>query len=395
MEKRQKLFLYLLKTTVLTILFFAAVYFENAQQQRLFVLAALFILYLLTGFARCFINRESSFHHLSFILDIAFVYILEQNSRLLINYTFHTFYISIILEAVLLLEFKRGMIIGAAAVLISMIKYGYLIYYRFSLSNISQMAFFMMVNVLVLLSAGFAKHNREEKRKKDILYTELLDAHKRLKRYIYEVNRLTVVEERNRIARDIHDTLGHNMTALIMQLQMAEHFLNENASKVEKMIVDAKATARDSLSGIREVVETLRGSDTVLFSLKDIKNLVREFSQKTGTGIKLDINGEDTIKCSAANMVLYRILQEAMTNSIRHGKASCIQIKLDYAVSSVEFYVIDNGVGAEDIKEGFGIKGIKERVAAFGGEVEFGGNNGFYIKGILYLEGENDKSTVG
>ena len=77
-----------------------------------------------------------------------------------------------------------------------------------------------MVNVLILVVTGFAQYNKEERERKDILYKELLDAHKKLKQYADEVNRLSVVDERNRIARDIHDTLGHNMTALIMQLQM-------------------------------------------------------------------------------------------------------------------------------------------------------------------------------
>lgn len=387
--------LYLLKAIILSILFCAAVYFENAQQQRLFVLVAVFVLYLALGFGRGFINRESKLYYLSFIIDLALVYTLEYNSRLLINYFFHSFYIIILLEAALTLGLRRGITIGTAAVLASLIKYVYLIYYKFNLSNVSQLAFFLMVNVLILVIAGFAQQSKEEKERKDVLYKELLDAHRKLKQYTNEVNRLTVVEERNRIARDIHDTLGHNMTALIMQLQMAEHLLKEDAPRAEVLLVNAVVTAKDSLAGIREVVETLRGVDTELSPAESIKKLISEFAIKTGVEIGLDITGEADIQASAANIAVFRIIQEAMTNAVRHGKATSISVRLDYYCGSIEFCVADNGSGAENVNEGYGLKGIRERVEAFGGKVEFGVNDGFYIKGIMYLEEKNDKSAVG
>ena len=266
--------------------------------------------------------------------------------------------------------------------------YIYLVYYKFNLSNVSQLAFFLMVNVLILIVAGFAQHNKEERERKDLLYKELLDTHKRLKQYTDEVNRLFVVEERNRIARDIHDTLGHNMTALIMQLQMAGHLLKEDSNKAEELLSGSVKTARDSLAEIREVVETLRGTGTVLAPV-DFPNisrkLVSEFSARTGVEIKLEITGEADVQDSAANIAVYRIIQEAMTNAVRHGKATMISVQLDYTKEAVTFCVADNGNGAENVKEGYGLKGIRERAEAFGGNVEIGSEDGFYIKVLLHM----------
>jgi signal transduction histidine kinase len=382
MEKRKRL-LYLLKAIILTILFCVAVYFENAQQQRLFVLVAVFVLYLAVGFSRVLFKCDSNIYYLSFIIDILLVFAIEYNSRLLINYFFHSFYIIILLEAALTLGLRRGITIGAAAVLVSLIKYAYLIYYKFNLSNVSQLSFFLMVNVLILAIAGFAQLNKEEKERKDALYKELLDAHRQLKQYTDEVNRLSVVEERNRIARDIHDTLGHNMTALIMQLQMAEHLLKDDVSKAAPLLTDSVKTAKDSLTGIREVVETLRGGDTSHITVESIKKLVNEFSEKTGVEIELDIKGVAAVQDSAVNIAVFRIVQEAITNAVRHGKATRISVSLDYCADGIEFYIMDNGEGKVDVKEGYGLKGIRERVEAFGGRVEFGTDKGFYIKGIL------------
>ena len=80
---------------------------------------------------------------------------------------------------------------------------------------------------------------KKKKRKKTFCIRKLLDTHKKLKEYTDEVKRLYVIEERNRIARDIHDNLGHNMTALIMQLQMSEHYLNlNNQPKSQELLIE-------------------------------------------------------------------------------------------------------------------------------------------------------------
>lgn len=389
MIKGTKGYLYLLKIIISTILFSSAIYFENAQQQRLSILVSVFILYLVIGCIRCFIKSDINFYYLSFLIDIILVYFLEYNSRLLINYFFHSFYIIILLEAAISLSFRKGIAIGVITVLVSLIKYGYLIYYKFNFSNVSQLAFFLMINILILVVAGFAQRNNEEKERKDILYRELLDTHKQLKQYVDEVNRLNVVEERNRIARDIHDTLGHNMTALIMQLQMAEHLIKEDIPRAEELLANAAKTAKNSMTGIREVVETLRGAESPIPS-EAIGSMIKEFSEKTGVTIKFQIIEESTTQVTTANLALYRIIQEALTNAIRHGKATEISVSLNYTVDSIGFQVTDNGIGADVVKEGYGLKGIRERVKAFGGTIEFGSINGFYIQGILYSEEKND-----
>ncbi len=395
---RAKKLLYLLKFILSAALFCGAVFFENAQQQRLVLLVFIFAAFLASGFARCRISQEKLYFYLTFYLDIALIFLMEQNSRLLINYFFHSFYIIVLLEAALSLSLRRGILVGAAAVVISLIKYGYLIYYKFNLANVSQMAFFLLVNVLILVIAGFAQHNREERQKKDVLYRELLDAHRQLKQYSDEVGRLSVVEERNRIARDIHDTIGHNMTALIMQLQMAEHLQREDAARAAELLASAVTTAKDSLSGIREVVETLRGDETT--DPKDaIRLLTVEFAGKTGAAIHLNITEDEEgvpvenpsgIRKPAADMALYRIVQEALTNAVRHGKATEISVDIKYLPKEIRFRISDNGTGAAEIKEGFGLKGIRERAEAFGGKVTIRSGRGFSIEGVTYLEEKHD-----
>ncbi len=442
MEKNIK-YLYVLKAMLITILFTGALYFENAAKQRLITLFVIFIFFFINTTLKYFMRNKEKLYLASFLFDILLVFSLEQNSRLLINYFFHSFYIIIVLESTLLLSLKKGLSIGVITVIISIIKYAYLIYYKFNLSSVSQMAFFLMVNILILSVATFAQYNKSEREKKDVLYKEVLDAHKKLKSYTEELKRLSIIEERNRIARDIHDNLGHNMTALIMQLQMAEHYLNKDNIKSEELIKNSIQTAKDGMKNIREVVETLRvyenssnfgkeiNGDKAEYKnidnvkkLSDIKKLIEEFAEKTGVEIHLNIKNEDDRRArisfesskstnefvynlnennisqnSKINTALYHILQECLTNAVRHGKSTKIWIEINITNNLINFSVKDNGSGAENIKniegikEGYGLKGIRERVEAFRGNIEYCFNkdhSGFLVKGILYLEEIND-----
>lgn len=405
MKKNEKhLYLYILKLILSSILFMSALYFENAQQQRLYVLVALFSLFLINSIIKYYINKQSKLYFFSLILDVVLIYFLELNSRLLINYFLHSLYIIILFEASITLQIKKGTIIGVLIILVSMIKFIYLVYYKFNFSNISQMIFFLIANGLILVIAIFAQYNKEEKEKKGILYKELLDTHKKLKESTDRVKRLSVVDERNSIARDIHDNLGHDMTALIMQLQMSEHYLNQNNPiKSKELLVQSIKSAKDSLNGIREVVGTLRGTDTTYYHDKAIKILVDKFSEKTGVAIDLKIAGIITHNYEA-DTAIYHILQECLTNAVRHGKAKRIIIELDYSDTILRFNIMDNGIGVKFIQEGYGMKGIKERVKEFNGNVEFRSLDGFCVTGSIYLnkgkyviyngEANNDKITI-
>ncbi len=372
----------ILKILILSILFILAAYFENAQQQRLFTLISVFLLLIANNILKYFLNEKRRFYFVLFAVDLALIYILETNSRLLINYFLHSFYIIILFEAAVTLEIKRGIIIGIADILVSMVKFIYLTYFRFNLSSISQMVFFFTISILILIVAIFAQYNSQEKEKKDMLYRELLDAHKKLKEYTGEVQRLSAVEERNRIARDIHDNLGHSMTALIMQLQMAEHYLMTDSPKSQELIADSVKAAKDNLSGIREVVETLRGTGQHASPADALRGLAEKFSESTGTVIDLKIEGTMPDNQKIFNAI-YHILQEAMTNAVRHGKASEIVAEINYFDGVVRFIIRDNGIGTDNITEGYGMRGIRERVKELNGDVEFKSENGFIVSGYL------------
>ncbi len=391
MIKKDRL-IYLSKIIILSLLFYGAITFENAKGSRLYLLMLIFGIYLVIGIIRLAFLKKSEFRKnkalvLTFILDIASIYLLEHYSRFQINYFFHSFYIILLLEISVILDRKNSLMISIITVIISLIKYTMLVNYMPNLVNISQMAFFTLLNILILIIAAFAQYYRKEKEKTDKLYKELLHTHKRLKEYADEVEKLTIIEERNRIARDIHDTLGHSMTAIIMEIEMAYHLMNDDLDKAKQFLDNAKASSREGLVKIREVVETLKPDDKIIGGISSIKELICEFSSKTGIDINLKING-NIIKVSyEVNLVLYRTIQEALTNAVRHGKAAGINVLLQFSNKQVNFIISDNGLGCNDVIHGFGLKGMKERINSLNGKLETESNDGFTVKGYLPIGG--------
>lgn len=381
-DKSFKVFM-LIKILILSLIFYTAVYFENVSGERFYTLILIFIAYIILGVIRRKLCNKYSALFISFFIDILLIFLLEHNSRFLINYFFHSFYIVIILEASLTLKRDKSLLISIITVLVSIIKSIMLIYYKSNLANISEMAFFVLINVLTLIITSFAQYNKEEKEKKELLYKELLKAHKKLKEYADRVERLTIIEERNRIARDIHDTLGHKMTVLIMQLEMSSYMIDEDIEKAKQLIENAKKQAREGLLSIRKVVETLRINENVSRGIDFIKQMVDEFSKKTGSEVELKIKGNQIKMPSNVDIALYRIVQESLTNAVRHGKASKIDVEIVFRENSVNFCIKDNGTGVENIKEGYGLKGMRERVEHLKGKVMFESRDGFEVKGYL------------
>ncbi|MTI67269.1 MAG: sensor histidine kinase [Firmicutes bacterium] len=375
----------LIKILFLAVLFFLAMQYEQAQIHRIYVLTITFLCFLLIGIFRVYLNKI--YYSYSFLIDIGLVFFLEHNSRFLLNYFFHSFYIIIIIEVSLYLKRKESIILGLIAVIFSTIKYILLVYYNYNLSSISQMIFFLTISIFILVVINLLKHFKKEKEKNEKLYKELAITHKKLKEYTKKVEELTVIEERNKIAREIHDTLGHSMTSLIMQMEMASHILDKEPNKAKDLINEGKKSARDGLLKVREVVETLKPNKEMTKGIESIIKLIDEFSKKCNVIIKKDID-----KFSLPpdySLALYRIIQESLTNSLRHGKANNIKIKLKKE-DKIYFEIKDNGKGSKKIKKGYGLKGIKERVKSLNGNVEFISENGFIVKGYIPMGGKYD-----
>jgi signal transduction histidine kinase len=193
-----------------------------------------------------------------------------------------------------------------------------------------------------------------------------------LERYAAQVAELSTAEERNRVAREIHDSLGHHLTAVAIQLEKAEAFRELDPVASSRALSDARWSAGRALTEVRESVSALREARPFSLS-RSLTDLVRHLGDDRLT-VSLDLLGDELTHGSAALAALYRAAQEALTNARRHGRATRVRVTVEYGEGEVRLTVTDNGAGftvaSADPGSGSGLRGMRERVEALGGLVE-------------------------
>jgi signal transduction histidine kinase len=198
---------------------------------------------------------------------------------------------------------------------------------------------------------------------------QLIAAHGQLQQYALQVEDLATVQERNRIARDIHDSLGHALTALNVQLQTVLKLWDVDPSGAKSFLTKAQRLGEIAIKEVRQSVRTLRIEVRQEEPLeKAIAALAEDFRQSTGISVLTKIQIE-TVLSQQIVKAIHRIVQEALTNICKHAQATTVEIQLRTTSTHVCLSVTDNGAGfvPDFIPQGFGLQGMQERVAALGG----------------------------
>lgn len=224
---------------------------------------------------------------------------------------------------------------------------------------------------------------------------ELQEAYTQLELYAKEAEKMVETRERNRLAREIHDTLGHALTGIITGIEacMALMDVAPDATKIQmKAIADV---ARQGITDVRRSVNALRPDALEKFNLEEaLENVVGEMRGATGAEIiyhcSVPLNGFNQDE----EEIIYRIVQESITNAIRHGKASRVWIDINRYHYLMRIAIRDNGIGCKNIKKGFGLHHMEERLDMLHGNLCYNGEDGFVIEAQIPLrwgsEGEND-----
>ncbi|MDE7167910.1 MAG: hypothetical protein K2O28_03575 [Clostridia bacterium] len=197
----------------------------------------------------------------------------------------------------------------------------------------------------------------------------------RLEETSEELTATKVFEERNRIAKDIHDTAGHSMTTVIMQTEAAKLLIDENPQEAKNRIISANIQAKNALEQMRESVHLLAGRDKV----HPLKEEVEEVIAQTidGTDVKARYDLDDAQPDPETYRVIVNSLKELLSNGIRHGNATAFYVELKARNDELTLLVSDNGKGVKgEIKEGFGLKGIREKAERLGGKCWLSGEEG-------------------
>ena len=219
---------------------------------------------------------------------------------------------------------------------------------------------------------------------------DLNESQKKLQKAYELVAEVTALEERQRIAKEIHDTAGHSITTVIMQTETAKRIIDSNPEEAKSKIVAANLQAKHALEELRDSVHLLSGR-TEKHTLKTaLQNILNE--SMDGTGIVIRSAIEDAQVSESKFRFLCNSLKEGISNGLRHGGATAFYFELS-VTEKIEFLLSDNGKGlnGEMLKAGFGLSAMKDRVKHFGGAVEFKTEEeeGFEIRIILPLDKED------
>ncbi len=231
---------------------------------------------------------------------------------------------------------------------------------------------FVVVFTRLVIAAEEAQHEAEQ------LAAQLEEANKQLAAYATQAEELATTKERNRLAREIHDNLGHYLTVVNVQIKAAKAIMTSNPDKAQDALSKAQTLTEEGLSAVRQSVAALREDPLGERPLPAaIQDLLLE-TQNSGIVAEFELRGEYTPQDSKTELTLYRAVQEGLTNVRKHAHASRVDVTLDYSSPQfTQLIIADNGVGADRTATGgFGLLGIQERVTLLGGGFQVTTNPG-------------------
>ena len=196
---------------------------------------------------------------------------------------------------------------------------------------------------------------------------QLQQANQQLAEYAAQVEQLATMRERNRLAHEVHDTLGHYLTVINVQLEVVTKLIDSNPARAKEAAGKAKALASEGLSEVRRSVSALRPTPLEDKSLPEAIRGLIETSRDAGLMVTFEQSGAAQTLPSDMETVIYRATQESLTNIRKHAHASAASVRLAYTTDVVSLRVRDNGIGRQGDEDNVGLSALRERVAALNG----------------------------
>lgn len=275
---------------------------------------------------------------------------------------------------------------GSGASLVISFFYVLLVAWRMRLVDASwflnpDAASYLLVFAIVMLFGPLVAHiirrDDENRRRTEKLLSDLEESHIKLQASTQQVAELAAAEERNRLARDIHDSLGHYLTAVNIQLEKALLYQERNPQEAMQAIRDAKQAAADALRDVRRSVGALRETDDRFSLTTSLNKLVKEIDSDD-LNIQLAVHGDEAAYPHSTLTALYRAAQEGLTNVQKHAHARQVNLTVNFGDQEAQLILRDDGLGFDPKilhqpkslpQLGFGLRGIQERLDLVRGQL--------------------------
>ncbi len=298
------------------------------------------------------------------ILVITLVLLEPDMNFFIIWFYLQTVYALIVLPA-------RQAYFWLAALVVSTV--GLLVYAYGWLGGLSSAAIYGSGFLFFWVFAGLTRRANEARDESQRLLAELQQTHRALQEYAAKAEALAAAEERNRLAREMHDTLGHRLTVSAVQLEAAERLIPSQPQRAAEMVATVRGQVRAALSELRRTVAALRQPlEDNLPLERALPRLVSDFQQAAGMPVSLEMPETLPPLTPQQRLTLFRAAQEGLTNVHKHAAAARVWVRLETAEERIALRVSDDGRGPGAAPGGFGLRGLEERAARLGGALRFG-----------------------
>lgn len=256
-------------------------------------------------------------------------------------------------------------------------------------SSFAAVQILLIVAVVVALRTIAAERGRARS-----LAKELLQRNEELQRTNARIDRLAAEAERARLARSLHDELGHTLTTVGVFLRVARRDLNTSThTSTLSAITRAEAATQRGLDELRECVGMLRSRRQQTPLEPAVRSLVRSLPEHPR--VRVTSYGQAVALGPQYELALYRLAQEAITNALKHSETDTIDVTIRYGLNAIDLSVRDDGCGWTELVEGFGIRGMRDRMGAVGGRFRIhseGAQRGAVVEARLPFNGEAERS---
>ncbi|WP_164932650.1 MULTISPECIES: sensor histidine kinase [Streptomyces] len=209
---------------------------------------------------------------------------------------------------------------------------------------------------------------------------------------------LLLVEERMRIAQELHDVVAHSLSIIAVQSGVGHHVIGSRPDEAAKSLSAIETTSREALGELRSLLGVLRdddGAEWLPGGLDDLNTLLEQ-TRRAGVQVELTISGHPHALPRGLDRAAYRIVQEALTNVVKHARTNHAWTTVAYTSGEVALTVVDAGAGrtSTPVAEGHGLTGMKERAALYGGEVHAGPLSPHGFRVTAWLPYATDERTA-
>jgi signal transduction histidine kinase len=235
--------------------------------------------------------------------------------------------------------------------------------------------FLQYIDILLFfgIGLGFNLITKSQKRYKQLLaenmkqYELIQQQNKALAQYAAEVEKLALLEERNRMARDLHDSIGHHFTSVTVGLDAISYMIESHPKLATEKIKSLAEVARTGLDEVRRTIHQIAPTEDDGSLSEQLEKLIYDFVTHTGTDINFEVEGEEPILPPHMKLTFIRCLQECITNAKRHGRAYYIKVRVQFLEDTIRLEVFNNGTSMGKEKLGFGLTSMKNRLEELNG----------------------------